>query len=94
MNQSNEKHFVGQPIFKQILELLPKNKFDAHALKHQTERYCKAFPLWIQLLTLLSGILSRRDSMGEICDEMMGFKLNSTIWVCTPHPIKAPQQTN
>lgn len=42
MNQSNEKYFVGQPIFKQIIELLPKNKFDAPVVKHQTDRYYKA----------------------------------------------------
>jgi len=78
MNQSNEKHFVGQPIFKQIIELLPKNKFDTLVVKHQTDRYYKAFPAWTQLLTLLFGILSRCDSMGEICDGMMGLqgKLN------------------
>jgi hypothetical protein len=73
-----EKKFVGQPIFKQIIDFIPKNKFDLLARKHQTDRYYKAFPAWIQLVTMLFGVLSRCDSMGEICDGMMAMqgKLN------------------
>ena len=73
-----EKKFVGQPIFKQIIDFIPKNKFDLLAKKHQTDRYYKAFPAWTQLVTMLFGVLSRCDSMGEICDGMMAMqgKLN------------------
>jgi hypothetical protein len=40
-----EKKFFGQPIFKQIIDFIPKNKFDLLARKHQTEEgYYKAFP--------------------------------------------------
>lgn len=73
-----EKKFVGQPIFKQIIDLLPKNKFDLLAKKHHVDRYYKAFSAWNQLLTMLFGALSRCDSMGEICDGMLALqgKLN------------------
>jgi hypothetical protein len=73
-----DKNFVGQPIFKQLLDYLPKNKFDALALKHKTDRCYKTFPAWTQLITLLFGVLSRCDSMGEIGDGLQGFqgKLN------------------
>ena len=73
-----EKKFVGQPIFKQIIDFIPKNKFDLLARKHQTDRYYKAFPAWTQLVTMLFGVLSRCDSMGEICDGMLAMqgKLN------------------
>ena len=76
--KNTEKNLVGQPIFKQIINLLPKGKFDTLALQHQTDRYYKAFPAWTQLMTMLFGILSRCDSMGEVCDGMMGLqgKLN------------------
>ena len=76
--KNTEKNLVGQPIFKQIINLLPKGKFDTLALHHQTDRYYKAFPAWTQLMTMLFGILSRCDSMGEVCDGMMGLqgKLN------------------
>lgn len=73
-----DKNFVGQPIFKQLLDYLPKNKFDTLALKHQTDRCYKTFPAWTQLTTMLFGVLSRCDSMGEICDGLQAFqgKLN------------------
>ena len=76
--KDSEKKFVGQPIFKQILNLLPKNKFDKLVLEQKTDRYYKRFSSWTQLTTLLFGILSRCDSMGEICDGMLGLngKLN------------------
>jgi Transposase DDE domain/Domain of unknown function (DUF4372) len=77
-NEDREKKFVGQSIFKQILDLLPKDKFDALALATKTDRYYKAYPAWTQLITMLFGTLSRCDSMGEICDGMRGLqgKLN------------------
>lgn len=73
-----EKKFVGQPIFKQLVDLLPKNKFDILGLEHKTDRYYKAFPAWTQLVTMLFGVFSRCDSMGEICDGMLAMqgKLN------------------
>lgn len=73
-----EKKFVGQPIFKQLIDFIPKNKFDLLARQHQTNRYYKAFPAWTQLVTMLFGVFSRCDSMGEICDGMLAVqgKLN------------------
>lgn len=38
--------------------------------KHQSDRYYKTYGSWTQLTTMLFGILSRCDSMGEICDGM------------------------
>lgn len=66
-----EKKFVGQPIFKQLIDFIPKNKFDLLAKEYQTNRYYKAFPGWTQLVTILFGVFSRCDSMGEICDGML-----------------------
>ena len=52
-SKDTEKNFVGQPIFKQPVDLLPKSKFDILALEHKTDRYYKAFPAWTQLVTML-----------------------------------------
>lgn len=78
MDKTTDKNFVGQPIFKQLIGFLPKNKFDILAVKHKTDRYYKKNPAWTQLVTLLFGVFSRCDSMGEICDGMMALqgKLN------------------
>ena len=77
-NKNIEKNLVGQPIFKQILDFIPRNKFDMLVRKHQSNRYYKTFGSWTQLTTMLFGIFSRCDSMGEICDGMQGLagKLN------------------
>ena len=78
MSKDASKNLVGQPIFKQNINLLPKNKFDALVLASGSDKYYKTFTSWDQLVTLLFGILSRCDSMGETCGAMVGLqgKLN------------------
>jgi hypothetical protein len=49
-----EKKLVGQPIFKQLIDFIPKNEFDILAKKHQTDRYYKAFPAWTQCVILFA----------------------------------------
>jgi hypothetical protein len=77
-NKITEKKFVGQPILKQLLDFIPRNRFDKLAIVHKTDSYYKTFPAWTQLVTMLFGVFSRCDSMGEICDGMQGLngKLN------------------
>lgn len=77
-SKNSQKHLVGQPVFKQILDLIPRNKFDILVKEHQSDRYYKTFDSWTQLMTMLFGILSRCDSMGEVCDGMRALsgKLN------------------
>lgn len=70
MGKDNEKNLVGQPIFKQLVKLLPRDKFDLLVKQQKSDRYYKAFSSWDEMVTLLFGILSRCDSMGEVCDGM------------------------
>ena len=42
-HKNTEKNLVGQPIFKQILQFIPRNKFDLLVNKHQSDRYYKTF---------------------------------------------------
>mgnify|MGYP002634266901 CR=1 FL=1 len=74
----SQKNLVGQPVFKQIMDLIPRSKFDQLVAKHQADRYYKTFDSWTQFITLLFGIYSRCDSMGEVCDGMgaLAGKLN------------------
>lgn len=78
MGKDNEKNLVGQPILKQIIDLLPKQKFDELVAMHDSDKYYKRFPAWTEFISLLFGILSRCDSSGEICAGMQGLqgKLN------------------
>ena len=77
-SKNTEKNLVGQPIFKQLLDFIPRNKFDLLVRQHNSDRYYKTFDSWTQLVTMLFGAFSRCDSMGEICDAMKGLsgKLN------------------
>ncbi len=34
-SKDTEKNFVGQPNFKQLIDLLPKGKFDTLAIEHR-----------------------------------------------------------
>lgn len=78
MSKDSEKHFVGQPIFKQLINLVPADKVDVIVQETSANRYYKTFSTWDQLLTMLFGILSRCDSMIEVCEGMQALqgKLN------------------
>ena len=78
MSKDNEIKFVGQPIFGQIMKLIDKSTFVKLVKDKQSDYYYKAFKSWDELIVLLFGILSRCDSMAEICEGMkaLGGKLN------------------
>jgi len=70
MGKDTDKNLVGQPIFKQIIDFLPKEKFDTLVKKLGTDKYYKTFSSWKQLITMLFGVFNRCDSMTEVCDGM------------------------
>jgi len=78
MSKNNEIKFVGQPIFKQIVNLADAVNIQGLIRKHNCDYYYKAFKTRTHLITMLFGILSRCDSMTEICEGMraLGGKLN------------------
>jgi len=78
MGKDNEIKFVGQPIFKQILNLISDSSLKSLINKHKADYYYKAFKSKTHLTTMLFGILSRCDSMTEICEGLraLGGKLN------------------
>lgn len=78
MGKDTEIKLVGQPIFKQVLDLIERVNIPELVKKHSADRYYKTFQAKTQLITMLFGILSRCDSMNEICEGLraMGGKLN------------------
>ena len=78
MSKNTEIKFVGQPIFKQIVNLADAVNIQGLIRKHNSDYYYKAFKTRTHLITMLFGILSRCDSMTEICEGMraLGGKLN------------------
>ena len=86
MCESSKKNLVGQPIFKQIFNLIPRAVVDKVVFKHQSDRYCKSFSTFDELLTLLFGVFERCDSAREVCDGMAALsgKLNYLGMDCSP----------
>jgi hypothetical protein len=78
MGKDTTKNLVGQPIFKQVMKILPREQFDLLVKQCGSDRYYKSFFSWEQLVVMLFGIFSRCDSMGEVCDGMRALagKLN------------------
>ena len=78
MGKITEIKLVGQPIFKQIMNLVEKIDLNGLIRKHESDYYYKSFKTRTHLFTMLFGILSRCDSMTEVCEGLraMGGKLN------------------
>lgn len=78
MSKNTEIKLVGQPIFKQVVNLIDAISLTSLVRKHNADHYYKAYRAKTQLITMLFGILSRCDSMTEICEGLraMGGKLN------------------
>jgi len=68
MGKNTEIKLVGQTIFKQVLDLIERVNLQSIVKKHDDDRYYKAFKAKTHLVTMLFGILSRCDSMTEICE--------------------------
>jgi hypothetical protein len=78
MSKNTEIKFVGQPIFRQIINLIEAIDIKRLVQKHNSDYYYKAYKSKTQLIVMLFGILSRCDSMNEICEGLraMAGKLN------------------
>jgi hypothetical protein len=56
----------GKYVFAQIVEFLPQRVFDRIADKYDGNRYVKHFSCWYQLLCMLFGQLTNRDSLRDL----------------------------
>jgi hypothetical protein len=43
MGKDSQKHLVGQPIFKQIIQMIPRDEFAVLVKKKGSDRYYKSF---------------------------------------------------
>jgi hypothetical protein len=69
MCKDSKKNLIGQPIFKQILNLISQEVVNRVVIKRQSNRYSKSFSTLDELTTLLFGVFERCDSAREVCDE-------------------------
>jgi hypothetical protein len=63
---SKSSFFTGQPIFSQILSLIPRREISRIARQHGSDRYCKRFGTYDHLVTLLYAVLNQCSSLREV----------------------------
>jgi len=56
----------GKYVFAQIVEFLPQRVFDRFVEKYNGNKYVKHFSCWNQLLCMLFGQLTNRDSLRDL----------------------------
>ena len=69
MNKSN--FFSGQPIFTQLLKLIPKEAILSIVRDNKADHYCKRFNTYEHLVTILYSIFNNCNSLREITTGMM-----------------------
>ena len=63
-------HFLGQPMFGQLISLLSKSEILKFSRENGGERYVKRFDAWQHLVVMLYATIKRFDSLREISDSM------------------------
>jgi DDE family transposase/uncharacterized protein DUF4372 len=64
------KHFTGQPIFNQLLFLIPRSIVNRLVRKYHGDRYCKKFRSYDHLVTMLFSTLHCCSSLRELTTGM------------------------
>jgi hypothetical protein len=62
----------GKYIFAQLTDFLPRRVFDRIVKKHDGNKYVKSFTCWNQLLCMVFGQLTARDSMRDLVLSLEG----------------------
>ncbi len=63
--------FTGQPIFNQLLQLLPRHIVNDVSKRHQSDRYYKRFKTYEHLVTMLYTSFQKCKSIREVITGMM-----------------------
>ena len=58
--------FSGQPIFSQLLSLIPNYLIERITRKHNADRYCKKFDTRHHLVTMLFAVINQCTSIREV----------------------------
>ena len=68
---SKSKHFIGQPLYSQVIKLLEKSKILQISQDLGGERYTIHFNVWIHLIVMLYAVIKRFDSLREITTSLL-----------------------
>ena len=64
-------HFIGHPMYNQVIKLLDKSKILQISRERGGERYTKRFSVWIHLVVMLYAVIKRFDSLREITTSLL-----------------------
>jgi hypothetical protein len=59
----------GKYVFAQLTEFLPRRKFDGIVEKYRGNKYVKGLTCWNQMLIMVFGQLTARESTGDLVAE-------------------------
>jgi hypothetical protein len=59
-------YFTGQPVFSQVLRLIPDDLLPKLVRKHCADRYCKKFDSKHHLITMLFAVINQCTSIREV----------------------------
>jgi len=68
MNKST--FFTGQPIFHQLIQLIPRSEILKICSQNKSDHYCKKFDTWHHLITMLYSIYQQCTSLREVVTGM------------------------
>jgi IS4 transposase len=71
---SKSSFFTGQPIFGQILNLIPRSLIIGVARDLQADRYCKRFSSYDHLVTMLYSVYNNCHSLREVSTGMLAWE--------------------
>ena len=68
---SKDTHFIGQPLFSQLLKLVDKSEVVKLSKKGGYDRYTKRLDGYTHFVALLFAVLNRYDSLRELVVGML-----------------------
>ena len=70
LTMSKSTIFTGQPLFNQLLTLIPSGLINELSITHKTDRYCKRFKGYDHLVTMLFACFNHCNSIREVITGM------------------------
>lgn len=72
MNKST--FFIGQPIFNQLLNFIPRSIIAQVSSEEQSDRYCKRFTTYDHLVTMLFSVYNNCESLREVTTGLLAWE--------------------
>lgn len=75
---SKSSFFIGQPIFSQVLKLLPRDLIFRVARDNKADHYCKRFTTYDHLVTMLYSVFNNCNSLREVSTGLLAWEQRLT----------------